>query len=122
MPGDRGTGGALLFGYFLLGKQEKVTRAPWMACEKAQGREAVVARTHQSRAKTLDPGFRRDDEVGSFARMRRQKLPPGRRGWKLRQDATSEASAGMTSSGAFPGDDETDTFMAGSASPSRIHP
>ena len=27
MPGDRGRGGALLFGYFLLGKQEKVTRA-----------------------------------------------------------------------------------------------
>jgi len=26
--GDRGTEGALLFGYFLLGKQEKVTRSP----------------------------------------------------------------------------------------------
>ena len=34
----------LLFGYFLLGKQEKVTRAPGMAYEKTQGRESVLAR------------------------------------------------------------------------------
>ncbi len=28
MPGDRATGGGLLFGYFLLATQEKVTRSP----------------------------------------------------------------------------------------------
>jgi hypothetical protein len=39
-----------------------------MACEKTHGREAGFARTHQSKAKTLGPGFRRDDEVGGFRR------------------------------------------------------
>ena len=54
MPGDRGREGVFLFGYFLLGKQEKVTRAPWMADEKTHGRESVLARkradqTHKQR-------------------------------------------------------------------------
>ena len=34
MPGDRDRGGALLLGYFLLGKQEKVTRPPGGRTEK----------------------------------------------------------------------------------------
>jgi hypothetical protein len=41
-PRDRGREGALLFGYFLLGKQEKVT--PSQGCEgSSQGRESVLA-------------------------------------------------------------------------------
>ncbi|MGH8171698.1 MAG: hypothetical protein ACREPX_01035, partial [Rhodanobacteraceae bacterium] len=49
----------LLFGYFLLGKQEKVTRAPWMACEKAQGREAVfvAASKQKKRQRRWVPAF-----------------------------------------------------------------
>jgi len=51
MPGDRGRGGALLFGYFLLGKQEKVTRAHGCA-RNAHGREAGFAERGRSRTKT----------------------------------------------------------------------
>jgi len=67
-PADRALGGALLFGYFLLGKQEKVTRSPGMASEKAQGREAGFAKRTKSQSEELDPGFRRDDEVGGVRR------------------------------------------------------
>ena len=69
---DRALGGALLFGYFLLGKQEKVTRSPGMASEKAQGRGAGFATEPQEHERQeLDPGFRRDDEVGAFVGMRK---------------------------------------------------
>jgi hypothetical protein len=47
-----------------------------MACEKAHGREAVVARSTRA-AKTLDPGFRRDDEVGGFAGMTKSRALAG---------------------------------------------
>ena len=56
--------GALSLGYFSLGKQREVTRSPWMAREKAQGREAGFATATQSQSEELDPGLRRDDEVG----------------------------------------------------------
>ena len=40
-----------------------------MAREKTQGRESVVATELQEhKGKELDPGFRRDDEVGGFRR------------------------------------------------------
>ena len=45
-PNDRGREGALLFGYFLLGKQEKVTRAQGCAW-KTQGCGSVIARTQR---------------------------------------------------------------------------
>ena len=56
MREGRALEGALLFGYFLLGKQEKVTRS--------QGeRKLLITRQKQkAKAKALGPGFRRDDE------------------------------------------------------------
>jgi hypothetical protein len=42
-----------------------------MAIEKAQGREAVVAKT-ESQSEELDPGLRRDDEVATGSSRRRQ--------------------------------------------------
>ena len=55
---DRDLGGALLFGYFLLGKQEKVTRSPGMASEKAQGRGAGFAkRTKSGELRSWIPAF-----------------------------------------------------------------
>ena len=55
--GGRGTRAALLFGYFLLGKQEKVTRAQGCAW-KAQGRGSVVARNAAERkSEELDPAY-----------------------------------------------------------------
>jgi hypothetical protein len=43
MPADRAARGALLFGYFLLGKQEKVT-GPQGCGTNTQGRESVFAK------------------------------------------------------------------------------
>jgi len=59
-PGDRDRGGALLLGYFLLGKQEKVTRSQ-DASGKTQG--CVFCENQQSK----------QDQNGS-------RLPPGWRG------------------------------------------
>ena len=70
---DRALGGALLFGYFLLGKQEKVTRSPGMASEKAQGRESVVAITPRHKAKALGPRFRGDDECEGEGRREKDE-------------------------------------------------
>jgi hypothetical protein len=48
-----------------LGKQREVTGAQGCAT-KAQGRESVIATEPQEpKAKDLDPGLRRDDEVGA---------------------------------------------------------
>ena len=75
--------GCVLFGYFLLHKQEKVT--PSQGCEgSSQGRESGFASTPKVKRKSrwipafagmtnceafvgkeLDPGLRRDDEIGS---------------------------------------------------------
>ena len=61
--------GALSLGYFSLGKQREVTGAQGCAT-KTQGRESVVATEPQEhKGKELDPGLRRDDEVGAFAGM-----------------------------------------------------
>jgi hypothetical protein len=76
-PADRALGGALLFGYFLLGKQEKVTRSPGMASEKTQGREAVLATTTKPEQKQTGPGFRRDDEAREMTRTRNQRRSDG---------------------------------------------
>ena len=58
MPGDRRRGGALLFGYFLLGKQEKVTRS------RSERKPLRSREAKKAKAKALGPGFRRDDEGG----------------------------------------------------------
>ena len=79
MPGDRGREGALLFGYFLLGKQEKVTRSPGMARETTQGRESVFATAPKVKSKSKDagfPGLRRDDEMKEVAHTERTPSPP----------------------------------------------
>ena len=61
-PGDRGRGGALLFGYFLLGKQEKVTRAQGCA-RNAHGRGTGFAknaedqRRSKAKARSWIPAF-----------------------------------------------------------------
>ena len=73
-PRDRGREGALLFGYFLLGKQEKVTRSPWMASEKAQGREAVLAK-RQNQSEEQGPRLRGDDD-GDEVTEKRNPSPP----------------------------------------------
>ena len=57
MPGDRALEGALLFGYFLLGKQEKVTRS---RCERKLS--TTRGAKSKAKAKALGPGFRWDDE------------------------------------------------------------
>ncbi len=44
MPGDRVTGGGLLFGYFLLATQEKVTRSL-----EASGSSALQTNSEQSK-------------------------------------------------------------------------
>src|SRR5690348_12354901 len=63
-PGDRGRVGALLFGYFLLGKQEKVTRPPGWRTKKHRdvkrlSRKPIKPRREQStaqpQAKTRKP-------------------------------------------------------------------
>ena len=59
--------GCLLFGYFLLGKQEKVTRSPGMASETRRD-AGRLSRNTEAQSKELDPGLRRDDEVGGFRR------------------------------------------------------
>ena len=56
-----------------------------MAREKTQGRESVVVTAAQSQSEELDPGLRRDDEVGE--------------GWRERKTTKSKwipAFAGMT--------------------------
>jgi len=70
-PGDRGRGGALLLGYFLLGKQEKVTRPPGRRTEKHTDvlqREPNRSEQDQNGSRLspgwrwrVDPGFRQDD-------------------------------------------------------------
>jgi len=67
---DRARGGALLFGYFLLGKQEKVTRAQGCAWNP-QGRGSVFAKS----TKTMHPGFRRDDDVGKWTHTKTEHHP-----------------------------------------------
>jgi len=67
-PADRALGGALLFGYFLLGKQEKVTRSPGMASEKHRDVRRVSRNPPRAKGEELDPGFRRDADVGGFRR------------------------------------------------------
>ncbi|PXV59196.1 hypothetical protein SAMN04487785_106116 [Dyella jiangningensis] len=77
-PDRRLIRGALLFGYFLLGKQEKVTRPPARGrnARRAGGRIAkalvksrLALRDNRPLPK-LDPGLRRDD--GSFEVMRQE--------------------------------------------------
>jgi hypothetical protein len=65
---DRALGGALLFGYFLLGKQEKVTRSPGMASEKTQGREAGFAKNTKPKQRHWIPAFAGMTEWGSVRR------------------------------------------------------
>ena len=64
---DRALGGALLFGYFLLGKQEKVTRAQGCAW-KTQGCGSVVAK---SAKKNWIPAFAGMTKWEAFPGMRR---------------------------------------------------
>ena len=89
----RGAEGAVFFGYFLLGKQKKVTGRQ-DGGRNTQGRESVIATKPQRRArlaltlpspasgrgeKQMDPGFRRDDGAEGFrtddatGRLRRNK-------------------------------------------------
>jgi hypothetical protein len=49
--------GALSLGYFSLGKQREVTRSPWMAREKTQGRESVLAIAPKAKARSWIPAF-----------------------------------------------------------------
>ena len=56
MPEERAVGGGLLFGYFLLATQEKVTRSPI-------GRVEASLLARFKKAKTQDSGLRRNDEV-----------------------------------------------------------
>jgi hypothetical protein len=58
MPGDRALEGALLFGYFLLGKQEKVTRS---RCER---KLLLICEAYRAKAKAkaLGPGFPRSSK------------------------------------------------------------
>jgi len=61
MPDDRDLEGALFFGYFLLGKQKKVTGR--QGCRSnPQGCESVFAnhRTNEGKVK-MDSGLRRND-------------------------------------------------------------
>ena len=67
---DRARGGALLFGYFLLGKQEKVTRAHGCAWNP-QGRESVFAKSRRS---NWIPAFAGMAKVGLFAGMTKWKV------------------------------------------------
>ena len=52
-PGDRGRVGALLFGYFLLGKQEKVTRSPGWRAEKHRDVQRFSRNPNQTQARTI---------------------------------------------------------------------
>ena len=78
---DRALGGALLFGYFLLGKQEKVTRSPGRASEKHRDVRRVSRNTPRAKGKELDPGFRRDDDVGGFHGMTKLGAFAGMTSW-----------------------------------------
>ena len=80
-PGDRGREGALLFGYFLLGKQEKVT--PSQGCEgNSQGRESVFAKRRKSKKMQMDSGLTRATRspfgpASLFARCARSRRNDG---------------------------------------------
>ncbi len=59
-PADRDREGAFFFGYFLLGKQKKVTGGHgWR--QNTHGRESVIATAPKAKVK-MDSGFRRNDE------------------------------------------------------------
>jgi len=84
-PGDRDRGGALLLGYFLLGKQEKVTRPPGWRTEKHT--DVFSRKPKGSKQKQMDPGFRRDDGVGRLVETTAELDSC------LRQDDDGDASA-----------------------------
>ena len=70
----RPTRGALLFGYFLLGKQEKVTRAQGCAWNRT-GTWVGFREEQQEQSEGAGPGFRRDDEGGVHDAACRSKNP-----------------------------------------------
>ena len=67
MPGDRGREGALLFGYFLLGKQEKVTaRQGWRAKPHTDVSRLSRSANNQKKSKWIP----------AFAGMTKKKITP----------------------------------------------